>query len=1211
MAGEVATLVIKVAGGKEITVMTGQLKAMEKAAKKVTTQLDKTAGASSNLAGRQKRTASELSSSFKVIGRDLSRYVTLPFLAASAASLKFASDLTTGLGQVETLIAGTGSRIYELQELVTDLSKETGTSFDDLNRGLYETISAFQDGADTAGRFTAAVKAAVAGNASVLESVTLISAVTKAYGDTSQEAAEKVTNLAFAAVKYGQTTFKDLSNALQQVSANSNRLGVSQEELFSVFATLTGVTGDASNVATQYGRALISLSNPTEALSSLFAQYTTQQGKIVTTGKEFIEVMGGSVNAFKEIYDFAQRTGQPIEKFITRQTGVIAVTALANQQFDTFNKKASLVADSAGAMEEAFFAATTGIDEYQRILKQVRQTMATVGAEVGQILLPTIVTVAQQIADAAERFSALDESTQKTIIGILGITAALGPLLIVLGSVLRVVKLFGDLNLLAGAGALGFLNPVTIGLTVVVLAALAIGIGKVVKQIKLQAEALQDLKEASVGFQDANTQFSDLIQSTSDMTDVAERNNTIIMELSKTYGDDFAGGLDKSKASLNDIYQEMLKIEAFKFQSTLEAQSKQLESLQEQMGITAFKFKDSIDELNNLGLASEFDGDIEKMITALEDGLISVRTGPKILEYLELEEAFNGGRETISTFFDDLQADIEARTGGMLTLQRLFDEFGIEYTSDIVVIPKGTYDNAETLGRDLADAINTGLESGRRLKTWADFFAEITGIAGEAFARLEYDTEGNVVGFARGSGAKAADAYAKAFADELASTETIANAIGTAFTLEDRRDILEGQLDKAVGDITELLNTKIRESDFNKEGLQFDIADLLTGDEASVERMIQVFGLADTNIKGLIQTANAVRQAFNEANIQTIIADMNSELEEFRANTGMRLSFQQDVDYFESLNEQAETLQEEITRLRSESILDLNALTSAYQALFDLNKEMDTVADSFSVVNQEMENLPTLTEIASNAFYELARNIGFSQEAAWGLGQVFGGVAGAMIDSLSTLAFGLGEAYAGFGDWNDALGEMAKTLAETISQLAVTAGLQLIIQGNTGMGLALIAGGLTGQFVLGYVEGTIAEAEANATGGVYSGSQKLTKYAHGGVLGDYVNSIVDKPTYFANGSAIMGEAGAEAIMPLTRMSNGDLGVQTSGSNSGSSNVQININNYASDSTTATATQNADGSVDVNIVEKAVASAIANGGADKAMRSRFGVKVKGL
>ena len=63
----------------------------------------------------------------------------------------------------------------------------------------------------------------------------------------------------------------------------------------------------------------------------------------------------------------------------------------------------------------------------------------------------------------------------------------------------------------------------------------------------------------------------------------------------------------------------------------------------------------------------------------------------------------------------------------------------------------------------------------------------------------------------------------------------------------------------------------------------------------------------------------------------------------------------------------------------------------------------------------------------------------------------------------------------------------------------------------------------------------------SSNGNVISGGEHVTAYAKGG--------IVDSPTMFpmANGAGLMGEAGAEAIMPLTRIG-GDLGVKATSGN---------------------------------------------------------------
>ncbi|EHW5547106.1 phage tail tape measure protein, partial [Escherichia coli] len=81
---------------------------------------------------------------------------------------------------------------------------------------------------------------------------------------------------------------------------------------------------------------------------------------------------------------------------------------------------------------------------------------------------------------------------------------------------------------------------------------------------------------------------------------------------------------------------------------------------------------------------------------------------------------------------------------------------------------------------------------------------------------------------------------------------------------------------------------------------------------------------------------------------------------------------------------------------------------------------------------------------------------------------------------------------------------------------------------------------------IGSIGSWLGGAVANAKGGVYTSAN----------LSAYSNSIVDTPTYFAfaKGAGLMGEAGPEAIMPLTRAADGSLGVRAVGSMNGSAGL---------------------------------------------------------
>lgn len=131
-----------------------------------------------------------------------------------------------------------------------------------------------------------------------------------------------------------------------------------------------------------------------------------------------------------------------------------------------------------------------------------------------------------------------------------------------------------------------------------------------------------------------------------------------------------------------------------------------------------------------------------------------------------------------------------------------------------------------------------------------------------------------------------------------------------------------------------------------------------------------------------------------------------------------------------------------------------------------------------------------------------------------------------------------------------------------------------------------------------------------AQGGVPS----VQAFAKGGMpaLPAFRNAIVDRPTFFAMGgtrTGVMGEAGAEAIMPLSRGRDGKLGVAAQGGG-----AQVIINNYTS--ANVTAQTRSDGGrtfteIAIREVKGAIVDDIARGGdVSDAMSASFGLSRKG-
>jgi lambda family phage tail tape measure protein len=126
--------------------------------------------------------------------------------------------------------------------------------------------------------------------------------------------------------------------------------------------------------------------------------------------------------------------------------------------------------------------------------------------------------------------------------------------------------------------------------------------------------------------------------------------------------------------------------------------------------------------------------------------------------------------------------------------------------------------------------------------------------------------------------------------------------------------------------------------------------------------------------------------------------------------------------------------------------------------------------------------------------------------------------------------------------------------------------------------------------------GTVASAKGNA---FYGG---ITPFAKGG--------MVHQPTMFKYGgtaTGIMGENGSEAILPLKRGSDGNLGVRAT-----TPTVMVNVINNSKDSETKQVERtdsNGNRVIDVIILNK-VREAIANGSLDKSFESTYNLKRRG-
>ncbi|HEK1347205.1 TPA: phage tail tape measure protein [Pseudomonas aeruginosa] len=195
----------------------------------------------------------------------------------------------------------------------------------------------------------------------------------------------------------------------------------------------------------------------------------------------------------------------------------------------------------------------------------------------------------------------------------------------------------------------------------------------------------------------------------------------------------------------------------------------------------------------------------------------------------------------------------------------------------------------------------------------------------------------------------------------------------------------------------------------------------------------------------------------------------------------------------------------------------------------------DTVVSNYDQMTAAQSDWSNGASGAWNDYLESARN-----------------VAGQTHDLFTNAFRGMEDAVATFAttgklSFSDFAKSILADMARIATRAAASQALSSLFGGFFGGGNAAAQSG---------VDNLVSNSGLFANGGAFAGGVQM--FATGGV---FTNSVVSTPTAFGMSGGrmgVMGEAGPEAVMPLTRTSSGALGVRAMGGGGSQINVEVNI-----------------------------------------------------
>ena len=397
-------------------------------------------------------------SKMQSVGRSMSTKLTLPIVAAGVAATKMAMDFDKSMSQIESLVGVAADEVARMGETAKKMAIDTGRSANEAAEALFYITSAGLKSSDATDVLNASLKAAAVGLGETKTIADLATSAMNAYGATNLSATN-ATDILVASVREGKLEASELAGAMGGVIPIASNMGVGFDEVGAALAAMSRTGTNAAVGATQLTAILASIKKPTMQSAEAMLALGTSQEEISQSLAE-----KGLMPTLLDLSSRLKATGMDATAIfpnIRALKGVLDLTGKgAADNVAIFNE----LENTMGATDEAFQKTSqTASFQMTQGFNAIKSSMLEVGQVILESVAPAVQKIGQFFTSLSEKFKALSPTTQKIIVAFLGIVAALGPVIAIIGTLLTLAPAIGG----AISLMLGPIGLVVAGLTAV------------------------------------------------------------------------------------------------------------------------------------------------------------------------------------------------------------------------------------------------------------------------------------------------------------------------------------------------------------------------------------------------------------------------------------------------------------------------------------------------------------------------------------------------------------------------------------------------------------------------------------------------------------------------------------------------------------------------------------------------------------------------
>ena len=410
-----------------------------------------------------------IGSGLQSVGRNMSMYITLPLMAIGAAAIKSGMDFESGMTKSLAIMNNVSPQIRsQMEKTAKSIVDYTTFSAKEGADAYFYLASAGLDAAQSMEALPRVAKFAQAGNFDLALATDLLTDAQSALGLTirddvvkNMENMTRVSDVLVKANTLSNATVQQFSESLtNKAGAALKLLNKDIEEGVAVLAAWADQGVKGAEAGNYLNIVLRDLQSATIKNEEVFSRFNINVYDTSGNMRNMADIIGDLEVALDGMSDKEKRATLMMLGFQDRSISAM-MTLLGTS--DAIRGYESDLRSATGFTEDV---ATKQMESFTAQVEQLKNQLINVGIEIFDILKPKLESLLEQVKKGIDWFNSLTE-TQKNLVVNLGIfAAAIGPVLIGLGSMVRAVATLRTAFISLRLAASGVLGPVSAAIAI-------------------------------------------------------------------------------------------------------------------------------------------------------------------------------------------------------------------------------------------------------------------------------------------------------------------------------------------------------------------------------------------------------------------------------------------------------------------------------------------------------------------------------------------------------------------------------------------------------------------------------------------------------------------------------------------------------------------------------------------------------------------------